>query len=246
MPLLDVRDVHIAFDGMRVLDGLNLQLAPGELRCLIGPNGAGKTTLLDVICARLRPQAGTVLFECQDVRHLPPHKLVRLGLGRKFQTPAIFPSLSVHDNLECAGSAREAGLRLLLRASSTVRERVAEVLDVTGLAAHRTETAGRLSHGQQQWLEIGMLLMQDPKLLLLDEPVAGLTRAERQRTADLLRRIGSGCAILVVEHDMAFVRQLGGTVTVLHQGRVLVEGPLAEVQADPRVIKVYLGQVAAA
>ena len=242
MPLLDVQDVHIGFEGMRVLDGLSLQLEPGELRFLIGPNGAGKTTLLDVVCGKLRPRRGRVLFAGRDVRQLAPQRLVRLGLGRKFQTPAIFPSLTARENLQCAGGSREVGWRLLAEASAGLRARVDEVLELAGLAPRAGEPAGQLSHGQQQWLEIGMLLMQEPQLLLLDEPVAGLTRAERERTADLLREIQARCAVLVVEHDMAFVRQFGATVTVLHQGRVLVEGPMRTVQADPRVIEVYLGQ----
>jgi urea transport system ATP-binding protein len=167
---------------------------------------------------------------------------VKLGLGRKFQTPAIFPSLSVRHNLETAGSSRDAGLRLLWKAGPSIRGRIDEVLELTGLQSHAARRAGVLSHGQQQWLEIGMLLMQDPKLLLLDEPVAGLTRAERERTADLLRNIHTHCAVLIVEHDMAFVRQFESTVTVLHQGKVLVEGPMHTVQNDARVIEVYLGK----
>jgi urea transport system ATP-binding protein len=241
-PLLEVEDVHVSFDGIRVLNGLNLRLQPGELRFLIGPNGAGKTTLLDMICGLLRPQRGRILFDGQDVRHLEPHQLVHRGLGRKFQTPAIFSSLSVRQNLECAGSSGDGGLRLLRPPGEVLRQRVDGTLDLIKLSGRSVERAGALSHGQQQWLEIGMLLMQDPKLLLLDEPVAGLTRAERERTADLLRSIHHQCAVLVVEHDMAFVRQLGSSVTVLHQGSVLVEGPMQTVQNDPRVIEVYLGK----
>jgi urea transport system ATP-binding protein len=229
-PLLDVQDVHISFDGIRVLDGLTLQLQPGELRFLIGPNGAGKTTLLDIVCGQLRPHGGRVLFEGRDVRHMEPHQLVKLGLGRKFQTPAVFPSLSVRHNLECAGSSRDAGFRLLWSAGLSIRKRIDEVLELTGLQSHASRRAGILSHGQQQWLEIGMLLMQQPKLLLLD------------RTAELLRSIHRHCAVLIVEHDMAFVRQFGSTVTVLHQGKVLVEGPMRTVQNDARVIEVYLGK----
>jgi urea transport system ATP-binding protein len=241
-PLLEVDDVHVSFDGIRVLNGLHLTLQPGELRCLIGPNGAGKTTLLDIVSGLLRPQRGKVHFAGHDVHRQAPHQLVHLGLGRKFQTPAVFPSLNVWQNLECAGSSRDAGLRLLWPAASGVGQRVREVLELTGLETRAAERAGTLSHGQQQWLEIGMLLMQTPKLLLLDEPVAGLTRAERERTAELLRSVHHECAVLIVEHDMAFVRQLGSTVTVLHQGSVLVEGPMEMVQNDARVIEVYLGK----
>ena len=241
--LLDVQDVSISFDGIRVLDELSLQLEPGELRFLIGPNGAGKTTLLDVVSGKTRPQAGHVTFDGHNALRLAPNRLARLGMGRKFQTPAVFPSLTVWENLEAAGSVRERGLDLLLPARRRIVDRLLEVLEITGLGLQARERAGVLSHGQQQWLEIGMLLMYSPKLLLLDEPVAGLTRAERDRTSALLQVIRDRCAILIVEHDMAFVRQFDATVTVLHQGRVLVEGPMAAVQADERVIDVYLGRV---
>lgn len=242
--LLRVEDVHIAFDGIRVLDGLSLELEPGELRFLIGPNGAGKTTLLDMICGLLQPRQGRVLFDGHDVRRMAPHRLLGLGMGRKFQTPAIFASLSVRHNLECAGSSIDGGAlwKLLWPADSQILGRVDQVLEMTGLRVRADERAGTLSHGEQQWLEIGMLLMRSPKLLLLDEPVAGLTRAERERTADLLRSIQPHCAVLIVEHDMAFVRQFDATVTVLHQGKVLVEGTMDLVQNDPRVIEVYLGK----
>lgn len=240
--LLEVQNVSISFDGIKVLDDLSLSLTAGELRFLIGPNGAGKTTLLDVISGKTRPHSGHVHFDGHDALRLPPHRLAQLGVGRKFQTPAIFPSLSVYHNLEASGSYRDRGMDLLLPARARIRERVAEVLDVSGLGTVANLRAGILSHGQQQWLEIGMLLMHRPRLLLLDEPVAGLTRAERDRTSELLHAIKDDCAILIVEHDMAFVRQFDANVTVLHQGRVLVEGPMATVQADERVIDVYLGR----
>ena len=242
--LLSVEDVHIAFDGIRVLDGLTIAVEPGELRFLIGPNGAGKTTLLDMVCGLLRPRRGRILFDGRDVRRVACHRLVALGMGRKFQTPAVFASLSVRHNLECAASSVDAGmfLKLLRPANAAIRERIEEVLDLTGLASRADQRAASLSHGEQQWLEIGMLLMREPKLLLLDEPVAGLTRAERDRTAEVLRRIQPRCAILIVEHDMAFVRQFDATVTVLHQGKVLVQGSMDLVQTDPRVIEVYLGK----
>jgi urea transport system ATP-binding protein len=228
--LLDVRDVRVSFDGIRVLDDLSLALQPGELRFLIGPNGAGKTTLIDVITARTRPHSGQVRFDGHDALRLQSYQLARLGMGRKFQTPAVFGSLAVRDNLDIAGGFKG-------------KQRTLEVLDLTQLAADAETRAGVLSHGQQQWLEIGMLLMQSPKLMLLDEPVAGLTRAERDRTSDLLRRVQERCAILIVEHDMAFVRQFDATVTVLHQGRVLVEGSMQTVQRDERVVEVYLGKL---
>ncbi len=241
--LLDVRDVHVSFDGIKVLDGLSLALKPGELRFLIGPNGAGKTTLLDVISGKTRPHGGQVLFDGHHALGTPAYELARLGMGRKFQTPAVFVSLTVRENLEVAGSYRDRGMDLLFPARARVRELLAQILEMTGLGAQADRKAGLLSHGQQQWLEIGMLLMQKPKLLLLDEPVAGLTRAERNRTSDLLHAIRDRCSILIVEHDMAFVRQFDATVTVLHQGRVLVEGPMSLVEADERVLEVYLGRV---
>ncbi len=241
--LLDVRDVHVAFDAIKVLDGLSLQLKPGELRFLIGPNGAGKTTLLDVISGKLRPSRGVVRFDARhDVLRLAPNQLVRLGLGRKFQTPEVFGSLTVRENLEAAGGASDALMDLLLPAGWKIRGKIDDVLDLTRLQEHSGMKAGVLSHGQQHWLEIGMLLMQRPKLLLLDEPVAGLTRAERDRASELLHALPQECGVLIVEHDMAFVRQFDTTVTVLHQGRVLVEGPMKTVQADPRVVEVYLGR----
>jgi urea transport system ATP-binding protein len=240
--LLEVTDVRISFDGIQVLDGLSLSLGSGELRFLIGPNGAGKTTLLDVISGKTKPRSGQVVFDGHDALRTPAHRLAHLGMGRKFQTPAVFGSLNVRDNLEVAGSHRDRGMDLLFPARRRIRDRVAEVLAITGLEAQADTRASVLSHGQQQWLEIGMLLMDRPKLLLLDEPVAGLTRAERDRTSALLHSIAAECAILIVEHDMAFVRQFDATVTVLHQGRVLVEGPMSEVENDDRVIEVYLGR----
>lgn len=245
MSLLEVSKVSISFDGVRVLDELSLSLEDGELRFLIGPNGAGKTTLIDVVSGKTRPQSGRILFDGADVLRLEPHHLVRRGMGRKFQTPAVFPSLTVRENLEIAGGAdpRAGGWRLLRPIHSETRDRIADALQVTRLAAEANVRAGLLSHGRQQWLEIGMLLVQAPRLMLLDEPVAGLTRAERDRTSELLQHVRQRCAILIVEHDMGFVRQFDAPVTVLHQGRVLVEGPLAAVQKDERVIEVYLGRL---
>ena len=245
MNLLEVDDVSIAFDGVRVLDHLSLSLAPGELRFLIGPNGAGKTTLIDVVSGKTRPDSGRVSFDGDNVLGLEPHQLARRGMGRKFQTPAIFPSLTVRENLEVAGGSdqRHAGWGLLRRLQPEIEERIRDTLHLTRLGADASTRAGLLSHGQQQWLEIGMLLVQRPRLMLLDEPVAGLTRAERDRTSELLKVVQQHCAMLVVEHDMAFVRQFDARVTVLHQGRVLVEGELSEVQKDERVIEVYLGSL---
>ncbi len=245
MSLLDVSDVSISFDGVRVLDHLSFSLEPGELRFLIGPNGAGKTTLIDVVSGKTRPHAGRVSFDGADVLRLEPHQLARRGMGRKFQTPAIFPSLTVRENLEVAGGSdqRHGGWGLMRPLHADIQERIADTLELTRLSSAGRTRAGLLSHGQQQWLEIGMLLVQTPRLMLLDEPVAGLTRAERDRTSELLKNVQQRCAILIVEHDMAFVRQFDAQVTVLHQGRVLVEGPLAVVQKDERVIEVYLGRL---
>jgi urea transport system ATP-binding protein len=241
--LLDVKGVSISFDGIRVLDDLSLSLQDGELRFLIGPNGAGKTTLIDVVSGKTRPHKGQVSFAGRDALKMEPHQLARLGMGRKFQTPAIFNSLTVYENLEASGGFLQTGWRLLRPVTSEVKDRIDDVLQLTRLTSDVKTRAGVLSHGQQQWLEIGMLLMQAPKLMLLDEPVAGLTRAERDRTSQLLKSVQERCAILIVEHDMGFVRQFDATVTVLHQGRVLVEGPMRVVQKDERVIDVYLGRL---
>ncbi len=241
--LLAVRDVRISFDGIRVLESPDLTLQDGELRFLIGPNGAGKTTLLDVISGKTRPQQGSVVFAGSvNVLNQRPEQLARHGLARKFQTPSIFASLTVAQNLTLAAGALDRLPALLRAPTADVREAVAATLARTGLEVLAGLPAGQLAHGQQQWLEIGMLLIQRPRLLLLDEPVAGLTRAERDRTAALLQGIAGQCAILIVEHDMAFVRRFQATVTVLHRGSILTEGPLSVVQQDARVIDVYLGR----
>ncbi|GAB4193812.1 MAG: urea ABC transporter ATP-binding protein UrtD [Roseiflexaceae bacterium] len=241
--ILEVRGVTVSFDGFKALDGLDFALGYGELRFLIGPNGAGKTTLLDIITGKTRPDQGTLIFDRRtDLRLLPEHRRVRQGIGRKFQTPAIFGSLTVQENLEAAVGFRD-GLPALLRPSSArQRAEVADTLAQIGLGQRAGVRAGLLSHGEKQWLEIGMLLIQQPKLLLLDEPVAGMTRRERDRTGDLLQAIARERAVLVVEHDMEFVRRFAQTVTVLHTGRMLCEGPVEQVQNDPRVIEVYLGR----
>jgi urea transport system ATP-binding protein len=245
--MLSLRGVTVGFDGFVVLDALDLELARGELRFLIGPNGAGKTTMLDVITGKTRPSAGRVVFDGRvDVRHQAEDALVRLGIGRKFQTPAVYPSLSVAENVEVALGARGGIGRLFRRLSSADAGRVQGALETVGLAGRRAERAGALSHGEKQWLEIAMLLVAEPKLVLLDEPVAGMTRAERDRTGELIHAIVAvpGRTVLVVEHDMAFVRRYASTVTVLHEGRVLSEGSMEQVQGDPRVVEVYLGRAA--
>jgi urea transport system ATP-binding protein len=241
--ILSVQDVTVSFDGFNALDGLDFAMGYGELRFLIGPNGAGKTTLLDIITGKTRPSQGHVLFDGHlDVQRRAEHKLVRWGIGRKFQTPTIFGSLSVYENLEAAIGFRDGSIKLLRPSTHKHREMIMETLAMIGLERRADIRAGTLSHGEKQWLEIGMLLVQEPKLLLLDEPVAGMTRAERERTGELLQTIMRERAVLVVEHDMDFVRRFASTVTVLHMGRRLCEGPVEEVQNDPRVIEVYLGR----
>ena len=241
---LALREITVSFDGLTVLDRLTLNLARGEMRFLIGPNGAGKTTLLDVVTGRTKPRGGTVHFEGYDLAGGQEHDIARRGIGRKFQTPTVFPSLTVQQNMELAVGARAGFVRAMRRMPSAERDLVVETLQLIGLEERAGQRAGQLSHGEKQWLEIGMLVVQEPKLLLLDEPVAGLTRGERDRTVTLLQRMQEAHpdrTILIVEHDMAFVRQLATMVTVLHLGQVLSEGTMEEVQNDPRVIEVYLG-----
>ncbi len=241
--ILAVDDLVVSFDGVRVLDELSLRIGYSELRFLIGPNGAGKTTLLDVITGRVRPVRGTVVFDGRvDVRRHRGDELARLGIGRKFQAPSVFPELTVRENLTVAANGSAPLLRLLGRTPATVADRVARTLALIGLGERASVRAGLLSHGEKQWLEIGIVLVQEPKLLLLDEPAAGMTRAERDRTGYLLQQISTDRSVLVIEHDMQFVRQFSATVTVLHAGRVLTEGPMAMVQANEQVIDVYLGR----
>jgi len=240
--ILETRGVKVSFDGFRVLDGLDFSIGDGELRFLIGPNGAGKTTLLDIVTGKTRPSEGSILFDGHiDVRRWPEHRLVRFGIGRKFQTPSIFASLSVFENLEAAMGFKSSLRQLLQGLPGEQKDKIEHTLETIGLKDRAKERAGLLSHGQKQWLEIGILLVQNPKLLLLDEPVAGMTRQERDKTGELLQTIGKNHSILVVEHDMQFVRQFASIVTVLHMGKVLCEGPVEAVQNDPRVIEVYLG-----
>ena len=241
-PIISVEGVTVSFDGFTVLDALDFSMDYGEIRFLIGPNGAGKTTLLDLISAKTRPHHGRVIFDGHiNVRDRQEYELVRLGIGRKFQTAAIFPSLTVYENLEVAAGFRHEFGALFRPLTGSETGLVRDTLDEVGLLDQANRKAGALSHGEQQWLEIAMLLVQEPKLLLLDEPVAGMTRRERDRTGELLHAIGEHRSVLVVEHDMAFVRQFARTVTVLHLGKVLSEGPMDLVQQDPQVIAAYLG-----
>ncbi|NQW22414.1 MAG: urea ABC transporter ATP-binding protein UrtD [SAR202 cluster bacterium] len=241
--ILSVENVTIGFDGFTVLDNLDFSIGYGEMRFLIGPNGAGKTTLLDVITGKSKPDQGSVTFNNHvDLSRRSEHALVKLGIGRKFQTPAVFNSLSVYQNLEASGRFRDNVLSLFRPMGNVLAQRVTDTLELIGLIGRSSQHAGVLSHGERQWLEIGMLLVQEPKLLLLDEPVAGMTRRERDRTGELLQEIAKERSVLVVEHDMEFVRQFARTVTVLHQGKVLSEGTMEEVQQDEQVIRAYLGR----
>lgn len=241
--ILDVQGVTVSFDGFKVLDNLDFSIDYGELRFLIGPNGAGKTTLLDIITGKTRPIHGKIAFDKHHNMHrVQEHNRVHHGIGRKFQTPSIFPSLTVFQNLEAAIGFRSGAGRLLQALPSDEKTKIEEVLQLIGLHTMSEKRAGILSHGQKQWLEIGMILIQEPKLMLLDEPVAGMSRAERDRTGELLQKIGKNRSVLVVEHDMVFVRQFASTVTVLHMGKLLCEGPVQQVQSDQRVIDVYLGR----
>jgi len=235
--------VSVVFDGFRALNNLSLIVEPGEMRAIIGPNGAGKTTMMDVITGKTRPTAGTVRFGDRDLTKLDEASIANLGIGRKFQKPTVFDALTVYENLELALKAPRgtwAALRWAL--TGEARSRIESTLEEIGLTARAQERAGVLSHGQRQWLEIGMLLMQDPALLLVDEPVAGMTDQETEHTAALLRRIAGKRSVVVVEHDLEFVRALGRKVTVLCEGSVLSEGPIEQVQEDPKVIEVYLGR----
>ncbi|MBL1066947.1 urea ABC transporter ATP-binding protein UrtD [Streptomyces sp. 7-21] len=241
---LAVADLTVTFDGVAAVDGVSLRVRPGEVRFLIGPNGAGKTTLVDALTG-LVPARGSVRFGGTELLGRPVHRIARLGVGRTFQTATVFENLSVLANLDiAAGAARPA--RTLLRRRRRVPEAVEQALETTGLAAHRDRPAGALAHGQKQWLEIGMLLVQDVRLLLLDEPVAGMSHEERETTGALLRRVADDRTVVVIEHDMEFMRAVATSVTVLHAGRVLSEGSVADVRADPRVQEVYLGHPATA
>jgi urea transport system ATP-binding protein len=242
VPLLELRGASVSFDGFLALNDLNLTLQPGELRAVIGPNGAGKTTFLDVITGKVHPTSGEVLFRGRSLLGMSEHRIARLGIGRKFQTPRVYQNLTPRRNLELALKGSHEPLPLLFGSlSAGQRQRVNQLLAIVGLEARSSEPAGSLSHGQKQWLEIAMLLAQDPDLLLVDEPVAGLSEEETDRTGELLRQLAGDHTVLVIEHDMDFIRELDCPVTVLHEGHVLCEGSMDEVQRDPRVVEVYLG-----
>ena len=242
--ILYLEDVSVSFDGFKAINKLSLDIAPGELRCVIGPNGAGKTTMMDIITGKTRPDEGSVYFgsTIDLLRHTEP-EIAAMGIGRKFQKPTVFEKLSVFENLELALKTRkDIQSSLFFKLNSAQSDRLAEVLDTIELAPHVYRTAGDLSHGQKQWLEIGMLLMQEPLVLLLDEPVAGMTDEETARTAELLLRLKGKHCLIVVEHDMKFIEAISDIVTVLCDGAVLAQGPLSKVAADERVIESYLGR----
>ena len=241
---LEVRGLRVSFDGFVAVDAVDLTVVQGELRFLIGPNGAGKTTIVDALTG-LVPASGSARFGGVELLGKKVHEIARVGVGRTFQTASVFERLTVLENLDiAAGSRRPVHSRL--RRRREVPDEVERAMETIGLAYLRDVPAGSLAHGQKQWLEIGMLLVQDARLLLLDEPVAGMSQAEREETGQLLQRIGAERTVVVVEHDMEFLRAFASSVTVLHTGRVLSEGTVAEVQADPRVVEVYLGSAAAA
>ncbi len=241
-PVLAIEGLTVSFDGFKAVDDLNLYLDRNEVRVVIGPNGAGKTTVLDLICGKTRATGGSIQFDGRELTKMKEFDIVRAGVGRKFQNPSIYENLSVFENLEMSYPAgRKVFGALFFKRSAEVIARVEEIAAEIGLSEQLYSEAGLLSHGQKQWLEIGMLLMQDPQLLMLDEPVAGMSVSERLATADLLNRISQGRSVLVIEHDMEFVKSIAHRVTVLHQGKVLAEGSMEAVQSNPKVIEVYLG-----
>ncbi|MGA8899659.1 urea ABC transporter ATP-binding protein UrtD [Bradyrhizobium sp.] len=242
--LLYLDGVHVSFDGFHAINNLSLTLEPGEMRAIIGPNGAGKTTMMDIITGKTKPDEGIVLFDgVADLTRLDETRIAELGIGRKFQKPTVFESQSVEDNLLLALNVDHSVRGTLFwRGSNAESERIERVLETIRLKDARNRLAGSLSHGQKQWLEIGMLLAQDPKLLLVDEPVAGMTDVETHLTAELLKEINKEKTVMVVEHDMTFVRELGVKVTCLHEGTVLAEGTIDQVSANERVVEVYLGR----
>ena len=239
---LDLRDISVSFNGFMALNGLNMSVRKGELRCLIGPNGAGKTTALDIICGKVKPSVGTVTFDGTALHDLEEHEIARVGVGRKFQVPSVFRDLTVAENLEVARARRPAvwaNLRWdVRRAGRADIERLAELI---GLTEQLERPAAYLSHGQTQWLEIGMLVAQDAELILMDEPTAGMTAQETRKTAELLDRLKGKHTLVVVEHDMGFVKAIGDIISVMHMGQLLAEGTGAEVEAHPEVRRAYLG-----
>ncbi|KKI99373.1 urea ABC transporter ATP-binding protein UrtD [Prochlorothrix hollandica] len=241
--ILEINNLTVSFDGFKALNRLNFSMEPGELRVIIGPNGAGKTTFLDVITGKVKPTLGEVRFKGKDLRQYSEHEIAQLGIGRKFQTPRVYLNLTPRENLELSCNRKKGVLMTLFRKTPpSERQTVNQLLHTIGLVGKADVEAGLLSHGEKQWLEIGMLVAQAPDLLLVDEPVAGLTDEETERTGELLIALAQNYSVVVIEHDMEFVRQIAKKVTVLHEGSVLCEGSMDQIQSDPRVIEVYLGQ----
>ncbi len=239
---LSIEDLTVSFDGFKAVDKLSLYVEKNELRVIIGTNGAGKTTVLDLICGKTRATSGTINLNGTELTRYPEHKIVQLGVGRKFQTPSIYENLTVLENLEISyPEGRGVFGSLTFKRTEQVTQRILEVAETIFLTEFLNTQSGLLSHGQKQWLEIGMLLIQDPELLMLDEPVAGMSVSEREKTADLLNKICQGRSVIVIEHDMEFVKRIAHKVTVLHQGKLLAEGNMESVQNNPKVIEVYLG-----
>ncbi|WP_434625979.1 urea ABC transporter ATP-binding protein UrtD [Azospirillum sp. B2RO_4] len=240
--LLAVEGLTVSFDGFKAVNDLSFYVDSNEIHVIIGPNGAGKTTVLDLICGRTRASGGSIKFRNRELTAMKEHQIVKAGVGRKFQNPSIYDDLTVFENLEISyPRGRSVFGALAFKRDAAVRERVAEIAEMIFLADHLDQRAEYLSHGQKQWLEIGMLLIQDPELLMLDEPVAGMSVNERKKTAELLNRIIRNRSVLVIEHDMKFVEDIAHRVTVLHQGKILSEGSMDRVKADPKVVEVYLG-----
>lgn len=240
--VLAIEDLTVSFDGFKAVDNLNMYIDRNELRVVIGPNGAGKTTVLDLICGRTKSTSGSIKFKNRELTKLAEHDIVRAGVGRKFQTPSIYENLSVYQNLEVSyPQGRGVWGSLLFKRTEAVKAQVMKIAEEIMLTDLLDMEAALLSHGQKQWLEIGMLLMQDPELLMLDEPVAGMSAKERDQTAELLNKICRNRSVLVIEHDMEFVKKIAHKVTVLHQGKILAEGSMDKVQEDEKVIEVYLG-----
>ncbi len=239
---LSIEGLTVSFDGFKAVDDLNLYVEENELRVIIGPNGAGKTTVLDLICGKTKATSGSIEFKGIELTRLPEYKLVQLGVGRKFQTPSIYENLTVLENLEISYPEGRSVLgSLMFRRTAEVEQKIIDTARLIFLEEHLNTQSGLLSHGQKQWLEIGMLLIQDPALLMLDEPVAGMSVVEREKTAELLNKIAKGRSLIVIEHDMEFVKRIAHKVTVLHQGKLLAEGSMESVQSNPKVVEVYLG-----
>lgn len=240
--VLEIEDLGVSFDGFKAVDGFNFYLARNHVHVIIGPNGAGKTTVLDLICGKTLATSGSVKFKGKELRGTKEYKIVRAGIGRKFQNPSIYENLTVFENLELSHPTGRGVIGcLLFRRTEEIRRQCEDVAKQTGLEDKLDTEAGILSHGQKQWLEIGMLLMQDPEVIMLDEPVAGMSVRERTETASLIRRISKDRSVIVIEHDMEFVREIADRVTVMHLGKILAEGSMEKVSNDPKVIEVYIG-----